>query len=339
MKHRANILESASAMTTIAGNGQFPIAVPHWIDVVNGVSASKGEKTIECTTSFRGFHVDGYALIYKSPSQFEVHKIDAIHENGITLNKGLSNNFNNALVAPASYCISKDGLETSRESLFKALSIKFTDINYGSYLQTDIRSFQWLETYLDLPVLINRIGQKGSNSQGFKFNIKEKTTASNHLDFSIAQDFGRTSCSVELVAIGIEKQHQLKQLLWHLKGRLNALWWVNPNSEIRLAYSCLRNRLLIEPLGLESFANGVHLRLEWKDHVEYRFARSLGKDALGNEILALNSEDDTPVSIDDLKAGHIIKRMRPTSDDTDMHFEKGMMTVKLNLTEIPYGSD
>ncbi|ENM3954323.1 hypothetical protein ACT7T5_003461 [Vibrio cholerae] len=215
-QHGEESLSGGQALTRFAGNGRFPIALPHWIDAVEKVNASKGDTLVRCS---------------------------------------------------------------------------------------------------------------------------EKTTPNGQIHFLAVQDFGRRSTQVELTAIGRTRIHQLKQFIWHLKGSLNTVWWVSFHNEIRLAATCSRNRLVIKPLGLGSYINGVELALTWRDGKEYVHATSDGMDNNGNEILLLNTVNTAAANVDDLVSGHVMVRMRATSDEQTMTYTKDQLTVSLNLTEVPHGSD
>src|SRR5690606_23169154 len=111
------------------------------------------------------------------------------------------------------------------------------------------------------------------------------------------------------------------------------------HNEIRLAATCSRNRLVIKPLGLGSYINGVELALTWRDGKEYVHATSDGMDNNGNEILLLNTVNTAIANVGDLVSGHVMVRMRATSDEQTMTYTKEQLTVSLNLTEVPHGSD
>lgn len=338
-QHGEENLSGGQALTRFAGNGRFPIALPHWIDAVDKVNASKGDTLVRCSTVERGFFAGGYVLIYQSPTHFEVHKIEKVTAESITLSKPLSIAFTNATVTPASYCVSKEGLQTRRSGRYQGLKIQFTDIARPQFAGADWKAFAWLDHYQELPVLIERTGKQSGVSDEVRFNIREKTTPNGQIHFLAIQDFGRRSTQVELTAIGRTRIHQLKQFIWHLKGSLNTVWWVSFHNEIRLAATCSRNRLVIKPLGLGSYINGVELALTWRDGKEYVHATSDGIDSNGNEILLLNTVNTAAANMGDLVSGHVMVRMRATSDEQTMTYTKEQLTVSLNLTEVPHGSD
>lgn len=330
-------LAAAEQTARYAAQGKEQMVVPVWSDATSPVSANKGDMVIYTDVSSRSFQAGGMVLLYKNERSYEVVFIDQVNDGNLLLSRPLLFDHTNVILLPAMSCMATEGVRSSRQGSRTTQKITFINSKPLELPELNLSGFDMVAEYLGASVIVQR--SKGvSVADDMAFTWREKTTASGHHIMDVEQDYGRHSTTVEMIASNREQAWQLKQFLYQFKGRLNACWWVSYHRQIRIAALCNRKRIVIKRVGLVEFG-GRHLYLNWHDGVQMVYAKSLGYDQEGNEVIDLGGDDDREVTPSDLLGGHIMRLMRPADDKVKItHQPRQLLSVSMPMIEVPDGS-
>ncbi|MGF1680230.1 hypothetical protein [Photobacterium minamisatsumaniensis] len=330
-------LAASEQTARYAAQGKERMVVPVWSDATSPVSANKGDMVIYIDVSSRSFQAGGMALLYKNERSYELAFIDQVNDGNLLLSRPLLFEHSNVILLPAMSCMATEGVRSSRQGSRTTQKITFVNSKPLELPALSPSGFDMVAEYLGASVIVQR-GKGVSVADDMAFTWREKTTASGHHIVDAEQDYGRHSTTVEMIASNREQAWQLKQFLYQFKGRLNACWWVSYHRQIRIAAHCSRKRIVIERVGLVEFGDR-HLYLHWRDGVQMVYAKSLGYDGDGNEVIDLGGDDDREVTPDDLLGGHIMRLMRPVDDQVKItHQPRQLLSVSMPMIEVPDGS-
>nr|WP_086937499.1 hypothetical protein [Thaumasiovibrio occultus] len=305
-------------------NGDFPLAVPLWLDAIPNVSVQAGATTIAASVGQREFNDS--ALLYHNEHDYELVNIAAITPSTLELKGQVQRDHRNATLLPIRFAISKDGIKTNRRGLETNQEISFLNTELFT-----LPASPWPVNYRGIPVLTEYRKQARTRA---KFPWKQRRTATNTPVNFLQRDVHRKQVDIELLDHG--DRLAFRQRLTAFKGGLNPVWWLSYGHEIRIAALCTRNKLVVERRGFtERWPQGLHLWLEWADGPELVAARPEGLDANGNEILAIDTPNTHPVTDADLTAGHLLYLVRCDDDNWKFKHTKYQSSVTLSLIEVP----
>ncbi|MDO6497320.1 hypothetical protein [Photobacterium sanguinicancri] len=308
--------------------------VPVWSDATAPVSVKKGDKAIIADVRWRNFNEDDMLIIYKSASEFEVSFVESRSDSELILKRPILFERVNAVVMPVVAAIAPEGLKSVRRGTRTEQQITWQNSEPLHIPPATVLPVEFGLEYLERPVVAKR-GKGDGVRDDMQFTFRDKTTSSGQQLIVPARDIGHHATSVEFIASSRESSWQLRQFLYLFKGRLNTAWWVSFSNEIRIAASCNRQRIVVEPIGLNQFG-GRHVYLKWHDGLQMVFAKPIGFDDDGNEILNIGGDAKIPVDPEDLTAGHIMRLMRADDDKVKMQYQpKHIMKANLPMKEVP----
>ncbi|MDO6542824.1 hypothetical protein [Photobacterium sanguinicancri] len=340
IEYRYNLptLAAAEQNARYESQGTNMHAVPIWADATPPVTVKADDLVIYTDVSSRSFSDGGMAVLYKNERDYEVAFIDKVNVDNLLLKRPLMYDYKNVIVLPAITARAPDGVKSVRRGARTEHQISWVNSQPLLIEPPSSRNNTDFDTeYLGKPVIVQR-GKSGGVSDDMAFTWREKTTSSGHHIIDIDRDYGRHATNVELIAEGRKQAWQLKQFIYQFKGRLNACWWVSYHRQIRIAALCNRKRIVIKRVGLVEFG-GRHLYLNWHDGVQMVYAKSLGYDNDGNEVIDLGGDDDREVTPSDLLGGHIMRLMRPADDKVKItHQPRQLLSVSMPMIEVPDGS-
>jgi hypothetical protein len=198
-------------------------AVPMWIEARPADSpVTQGDLTIDVDTRWGDFRVDGLAVIWESPTKFDVFQIAGLTDDEITLYRGAGDDYASPVIMPVrSARMTRDPVRTT--SGYDGVLSADLEVTDNTYFDPDPSDIQFLgEDFYDMTPLY----EEGGDGLDDEYEHRIET-----LDYGVGVvqqyapwDHIKIIRSFELVLEGLEQVWEHRMWLHRRAGRLRPFY-------------------------------------------------------------------------------------------------------------------
>ena len=316
--------------------GATTFAFPVWPEQTKlGASLSAAATSISFSTANASYTDGGYILIWDSPDNYEFALLDSVASGSVVLSAGLSNSYQNPIVAPCRTCIvDGGGFSFTRSGPYFTVTANVIATDNAALSGTSpYPSYGGFDVLTDEPVTRNNLTENV---------IRAATYVDNGFGLISMQptktyvDFGQTISFID--AWGSELWAR-RTWLHSLKGMQKTFWLPTFANELVLAANILSTATTIdvESIGATALYTSRHIMIELKSGTRYfRAVSTAAHESGGIDRMAIDSALGAGVTASDIAQFCFLSLVRLNADAvTITHNDGGYAETAIPVIEVP----
>lgn len=227
-----------------------------------------GTNSINFDTTFSEYDPNGYAFIWQSDERNEAVGIANLRPDGIDINLGTSQSYENALIMPIKAALTPEGINFSRQgnNIFD-FSASFLIVNTDNIANTNYPVYNGHEVITDGGFIVDNLSE---------YIVKENNLIDNGqgvVQLEATKKYTDKRRTLGRVVKGQKEIYKFRQWLYSKYGRQKAFWLPSFQNDVIVTSGIIyttQSSMLIESAGLVNYGKfPIHCQIVMRDGTVY----------------------------------------------------------------------